>query len=91
MYDANYISLPRAIADEGTPILMNNACASWHRLAETYTYCNARAYVGTLFPVLPAEASEIVVKLLGKHFGKPLPTALWSAQREAYGNGGRMP
>lgn len=91
MYDQNYISLPRGIADEGTPIIINNACCSWHRLAHTYAYCNARAYVGTLFPVTTSEAHQFVVKLLGKHFGKPLPAALWSAQREVYGGGVRRP
>jgi hypothetical protein len=91
MYDHNYISLPRAIADQGTPIVINNACSSWHRLAGNYTFGNARAYLGTLFPVMGAEAHEIVAKLLDKHFGKPLAAALWSAQREVYGNSVRRP
>lgn len=91
MYDQNYISLPRPIADEGTPILINNACCSWHRLAQTYTFCNARAYIGTLFQVSTSEAHDVVVKLLGKRFGKPLPDALWSAQREVYGDSVRRP
>ena len=33
MYDHNLIVLPRALADERTPVIINNACASWHRLA----------------------------------------------------------
>jgi hypothetical protein len=88
MHDQNMIMLPllpRALADEGTPIVINNACVSWHRLAKHFTFCNARAYIGTLFPVSQSEAQEAVVKLLDKHFGKPLPTALWSAQRDIYG------
>lgn len=91
MHDHNLIVLPKPLADEGTPIIINNACASWHRLAKDFTFCNARAYVGTLFPVTPSEAQEIVVKLLDKHFGKPLAGALWSAQREVYGRGVRRP
>lgn len=91
MYDQNIIVLPRPLADEGTPIIINNACVSWHRLAQSFTFSNARAYVGTLFPVHPYEAQEVVIKLLGKHFGKPLPTALWSAQREVYGSIVRRP
>ena len=91
MYDENYIALPRAIADEGTPIIINNACCSWHELAGKFMFCNSRAYVGTLFPVATSEAEQIVVKLLGKHFDKPLPLALWSAQREAYGESARRP
>ena len=31
MDDHNLIVLPRALADEWTPIIINNACASWHR------------------------------------------------------------
>jgi hypothetical protein len=91
MYDHYFISLPRSVADQGTPILINNACCSWHRLAADYTFGNARAYIGTLFPVTTSEAHDVVVKLLSKHFGKPLPAALWSAQREVYGDNLRRP
>jgi hypothetical protein len=91
MYDHNYISLPRAIADQGTPIVINNACSSWHRLAGDYTFGNARAYIGTLFPVTGGDAHDVVVKLLDKHFGKPLAAALWSAQREVYKDSVRRP
>jgi len=91
MHDHNFIALPRSLASEGTPIIINNACASWHRLAETFTFGNARAYVGTLFPVSTTEAHDVIVGLLGKQFGKPLPTALWSAQRKVYGDGTRRP
>jgi hypothetical protein len=91
MYDHNFIALPRSLASEGTPIIINNACVSWHRLAETFTFGNARAYVGTLFPVSTTEAHDVIVNLLDKQFGKPLPTALWSAQRRVYGDGKRRP
>jgi hypothetical protein len=64
---------------------------SWHRLAGNLILANARAYIGTLFPVTPAEAQEVIIKLLDKHYGKPLPTALWSAQREVYGTSPRRP
>ena len=91
MFDDNFIAMPRSLAGEGTPIVINNACASWHRLAETFTFANARSYIGTLFPVSTAEAHDVVVGVLGKHFGKPLPTALWSAQRGVYGDNIRRP
>ncbi len=91
MNDHNYIPHIRSLAAEGTPIIINNACASWHTLAETYTFNNARAYLGTLFPVSTSEAHDVVVKLLGKHFDKPLPAALWSSQREVYGESIRRP
>ena len=81
MHDHNLIVLPRALADERTPIVINNACASWHRLASNFFVGGARAYVGTLFPVTTSEAQEVIIKLLDKHVGKPLPAALWSAQQ----------
>jgi hypothetical protein len=91
MHDHNLIVLPRALADERTPIIINNACASWHRLASNFFVGGARAYVGTLFPVTTSEAQEVIIKLLDKHVGKPLPAALWSAQREVYGDDLRRP
>jgi hypothetical protein len=91
LHDHNLIVLPRALADEGTPVIINNACASWHRLASNFFVGGARAYIGTLFPVTTSEAQEVIIKLLDKHAGKPLPAALWSAQREVYGTGPRRP
>ena len=91
LHDHNLIVLPKAVADEGTPIIINNACASWHRLAANFIFGGARAYVGTLYPVTTSEAQDVIVKLLDKHAGKPLPAALWSAQREVYGDGLRRP
>lgn len=84
MFDHNLIIMPKPLADHGTPIVINNACASWHRLAPSMVYGNARAYIGTLHPVTSLEAEVVLTKLLEKHFDKPLPHALWSAQREAY-------
>jgi hypothetical protein len=91
MADGNYIVMPRSLADEGTPIIINNACLSWHRLAETFTFANARAYVGTLFPITPSEAAAVVVRALDKHWNKPLAAAMWSAQRDVYGSDIRRP
>lgn len=91
MYDGNLILLPKPLADNGTPIVINNACVSWHRLSETFTFCNARAYIGTLFPVTEFEAEAVLIKLLEKHHNKLLPHALWSSQREAYADEVRRP
>jgi hypothetical protein len=91
MFDYNYIALPQALAGNGTPIIINNACSSWHELSKRFTFGNARAYIGTLFMVSTSEAHDVVVKLLSRHFGKPLPAALWSAQREVYGCSVRRP
>jgi hypothetical protein len=91
MHDNNFIALPRSLAGESTPIIINNACASWHRLAGNFMFGGARAYVGTLFPISTTEAEDVIVRALGKHHGKLLPHAFWSAQRETYGDNPRRP
>ena len=88
MHDNNYIAMPRALAEHSSPIIINNACVSWHELAGRFTFAGARAYIGTLYPVSDFEAESVVVKLLGKYWGKCLPHALWSAQNATYGPGG---
>lgn len=85
MHDNNYLPMPRSIAGHGSPVILNNACASWHRLSETFVLGGARAYLGTLYPVTVYDAEPVTTGLLGKHFGKPLAVALWTSQREAYG------
>jgi hypothetical protein len=91
MYDHNYIAVPRAMANGRTPIVINNACGSWHRLAETFTFGNARAYVGTLFPISTSEVQEVMSRLIEKDFQKPLAAALWAAQRHVYNGTSRRP
>jgi hypothetical protein len=91
MSDSNFIFSHHSMADVGTPIIINNACVSWHRLAGNMTYAGARAYIGTLFPVTPIEASEVITKVIDVHWGKPLAVALWSAQRDVYEAGQRRP
>jgi hypothetical protein len=91
MSDSNFIFAQHSIAGMGTPIIINNACVSWHRLAGDMTYAGARAYIGTLFPVTPIEASEVVTRLLDRHWGKPLAIALWAAQRDVYAGSLRRP
>ncbi len=81
---SNLIILPRPLAADGTPIVINNACVSWHMLAGSFTFSNARAYIGTLRDVMAGEAHDVIVRLLERHFQKPLPAALWSAQRDVY-------
>lgn len=87
MADNNYLPMPRALACEGSPIIFNNACVSWHELAGRFMFTGARAYVGTLYSVSDIEAEAVAVALLGKHFGKMLPHALWAAQNGVYGAG----
>lgn len=88
MHDHNYLAMPSALAEHGSPIVINNACVSWHQLAERFTFAGARAYIGTLYPVSDLEAETVVVKLLDKYWGKCLPHALWSAQNAIYSSGG---
>lgn len=91
MHDGNLIIAPKAVADNLTPIILNNACVSWHRLASTFVFCSARAYIGTLFSVSGIEAEEMARKITKKYFGKPLAVALWHAQNEIYDSGVRRP
>lgn len=91
MSDSNFIFAQHSIAGMGTPIIINNACVSWHRLAGDMTFAGARGYIGTLFPVTPIEASEVVTRLLDRHWGKPLAVALWAAQRDVYEGSPRRP
>lgn len=91
MYDHNYLALPRSLANKNYPIVINNACASWRELAGRFTFSNARAYVGTLFPIATTEARDVVIGALEKHGDKTLPHAFWSAQNAVYGNGIRRP
>ncbi|MBI1256540.1 MAG: hypothetical protein GC204_03630 [Chloroflexi bacterium] len=91
MSDSNYIAIPRQLAGASAPIIINNACGSWRELASRFVFGGARAYLGTLFSVLGPEAEAIFMSLLGRHYGKPLAHALWSAQNEAYGDSVRRP
>jgi len=84
MWDNNFILGLHQIAWDSLPIVLNNACCSWHRLASTFTFANARAYIGTLFPVMDSQAYEIATRLTDKYFGKPLAVALWRAQNDVY-------
>ncbi|KZL00476.1 MULTISPECIES: hypothetical protein [unclassified Pseudovibrio] len=85
MHDNNYMPVLASLAGGGSPIVINNACVSWHELAGRFTFGNARAYVGTLYPVLPFEAESVVSQLFDGHWGKYLPEALCLAQIETYG------
>ena len=91
MADHNYIAMPQSLASSGSPIVINNACTSLHRLASTFMFAGARAYVGTLLTVLDAEAQEVVQRLFGKYIDKTLSVALWRAQNDVAGDGVRRP
>lgn len=91
MFDHNYIAVLRNLANNGAPIIINNACVSWHELAARFAFAGCRAYLGTLYPVMPSEADAVVVNLIEKQSDKWLPHALWSAQNAAYKDSPRRP
>jgi len=90
LYDHQLI-LSLQFASYNTPIVINNACLSWHRLAHTFTFMNSRAYLGTLFEVSDGEAFEVIKLLFTKYFNRPLSVALWLAQNKVYGDSVRRP
>lgn len=89
--DGNCLILSRNIGGHGTPIVINNACSSWRRLSSTFFSAGCRSYIGTLFSINDMEAEHILKSIFRKHHEKPLPVALWAAQRDAYGSDVRHP
>ena len=89
--DGVWIVLVQGFAPGAAPLILNNACSSWHQLSQRLTFAGARAYVGTLFPVTDVEAQEVGQQLFGAQLGKLLPIALWEAQTETYGSPDRRP
>jgi hypothetical protein len=74
-----------------SPVVINNACSSFHNLSRHFAFGGARAYIGTVVPIADVEAHEITTQLFGQHLGAPLATALWRAQRAVYGDQHRRP
>jgi hypothetical protein len=91
MFDANYLVLPSSLASNGTPIVINNACGSWHSLAGRFVFAGARTYVGTLFPVTTNEAHDVSTNVFNQQWGKTVAHAFWSAQNRVYGDSARRP
>lgn len=91
MNDSSYLPMHHSLADKETPIIINNACVSWHELAGRFMFANARAYVGTLVEVNSLVAERVVPLIFDKYYGKPLAAAVWAAQREVFGNTDRQP
>lgn len=91
MVDDVYLPSPHAIADINSPIIINNACSSWHELSKRLIFAGARAYIGTMFPITEIEAKEIGRRLFASHLQEPLAFALWQVQNEVYGGQMRHP
>jgi hypothetical protein len=89
LFDNNYLGMVRDL--KWTPIVICNACCSWHNLASRFMFAGSRSYIGTLFPVTDLEASEVLSTVLSRHFDKTLPHAFWSAQNKVYQDSKRRP
>jgi len=91
MNDHVWIVMVQGFAPGCAPLILNNACSSWHELSQRLAFAGARGYVGALYPILDVEAQEIGTALFGKYIGHELPRALWLAQNQLYGEQGRRP
>lgn len=91
VFDHHLLIMPSQLASHNTPIVINNACTSWHQLAKNFIFMNARSYLGTLLEVGDSEAYEIIKRILDKAFDRPLSVALWHAQNTVYGESVRRP
>ncbi|MDO9118085.1 MAG: hypothetical protein Q7U39_09020 [Nitrospira sp.] len=91
MHDHMWIPALHGFAPDCTPVIFNNACSSWHRLSASFMFAGARAYVGTLFPVIEPEAQEIGRSFFREGLGLSLPEALWASQNRVYQSQDRRP
>jgi hypothetical protein len=91
LHDGVWLFASHGFPAESAPLLVNNACWSWHELSRRATFAGARGYVGSLFPITDVEAQEVGLALFGRYIGEELPRALWLAQRDIYGTSGRRP
>jgi hypothetical protein len=91
MSDHHYMFHAHGIGYGTAPIVLNNACASWHELSVRFIFAGARSYIGPVFPVIGGEAAEVAKALFGRHLSEPLAFALWQSQQDVYGDGVRRP
>ena len=91
LHDGIWLFASHGFAPESAPLFLNNSCWSWHELSQRTTFAGARGYVGSLFPVVGAEAQEVGAALFGTHIGKELCRALWLTQRSVYESSSRWP
>lgn len=91
LFDQVWFPAIHALAPRAAPLVVVNACSSWHQLSGQFIYAGARAYIGTMFQVLDPEAQAVAGQLLDHELGQPLSLALWRAQRTVYGDQPRRP
>ncbi len=82
---------PDQVAAIGTPIIISNACVSWHRLGSAFLTGGARAYIGTLHDVNGLEAEAVMKRLFEANYGRPLAVALHDSQVASYPDVSRRP
>ena len=71
MSDGRLTPMLQGVADDNSPVIFTNACASWHELSDRFVFSGARAYVGTAFPVLASEAAGLAWQFFAKHVHRP--------------------
>src|SRR5690606_28884428 len=91
LHDGLWLFASHGLHPETAPIVLNNSCWSWHRLCAKFTFAGARAYIGSLYPVINLEAQEVAVTTFRQHGSRELFLALWKAQQAVYGDQGRRP
>lgn len=91
MHDHIGIPMIQGFPPSAAPFVLNNACSSWHELSQRFMFAGARAYIGTLFPVMDAEAQEVGKRIFRDQIGVFLPIALWVTQKAVYSSQGRWP
>lgn len=91
MNDHIWIPMLQGLAPNAAPFVLNNACSSWHELSQRFMFAGARAYIGTLFPVMDVEAQEVGRRIFQDNHAGVLCNTLWATQNSVYGNQGRRP
>ena len=91
LHDGVWLYASQGFPSYVAPLVVCNACWSWHELGVRTVLAGARGYIGALYPVLDPEAQEVGKGLFGRHIGEALPEALWHTQNETYGSSVRRP
>lgn len=84
LHDGVWFFVSHGFSPKSAPLVVNNACWSWHEISERAMYAGARGYMGCLVPILGPEAERVSEGVFERYLGIPLPIALWASQRDAY-------
>ena len=86
MHDHIFLSMFHTLADENNPVIISNACSSWHKIAQDYIFAGARAYIGPIIDVTNVEAVEVMKSFFKNYLHLPLSIGIWKAQNSCYGD-----